>query len=396
MTDANKMTFNKNGEMRNFNHFSDTAYHMDAALFGNYLRDQVCIPNGLDHILATVTKINQDENGDISSVTTDKGDLTADLYIDCTGFKSLLLDETLKVPFVSFHDTLHNDRAIATCIPYVDIEKEMECVTNCTAIECGWVWNIPLWNRIGTGYVYSSKFATEEEALEQFKKHLKSNTMVCSDEKRVDEAQFRFIKIKHGVHKRAWEKNVVGVGLSNGFIEPLESTGLMLTHEAIIKLVNVLKMRDGNVTRFEIDSFNYALYDHVLDFKNFISSHYALSMRNDTPYWKEVSQNTTYSQKMNDYEPGFVINQCANLAYMNLRDRNYPNNMSGTAYIAAGMGYNPTDNARVDYLDKTYMEPPNFYDHVYEKWTKHRDQVLQTIEKLPTHYQFLKDNIYND
>jgi len=70
--------------------------------------------------------------------------------------------------------------------------------------------------------------------------------------------------------------------------------------------------------------------------------------------------------------------------------------MGGTAYIAAGMGYNPTDNARVDFLDKTYLEPPNFYDHVYEKWTKHRNEVLKKIEKLPTHYQFLKDNLYND
>ena len=229
---------------RSFNFNQDTAYHMDAALFGNWLRDNICLPHGVIHIVDTVEHVIQREDASIEKIITKNGQhINGDLFIDCSGFRSILLDQTLNVPFISFHDTLLNDRAVATVIPYIDKDKEMENYTSCTAIEAGWVWNIPLWHRIGTGYVYSSKYATEEQAEEHFRRHLKSNRMIFPDAERAEAAEFRHIKIKHGVHKHAWVKNVVGVGLSNGFIEPLESTGLMLTHECITKLVRVLGMR---------------------------------------------------------------------------------------------------------------------------------------------------------
>lgn len=392
MTDAVKMTKNQDRRLRGFEFDQDTAYHMDATLFGNYLRDHVCKPAGLTHILADVTEVLADDNG-VTGVVTNNGTLTADLYIDCTGFKSLLLEGAMNVPFVSFHDTLLNDRAIATVIPYIDIEREMECVTSCTAKEAGWVWNIPLWNRIGTGYVYSSKFATEEQASEQFRQHLKSNRMVCPDSDRAEQAEFRHIKIKHGVHKRAWEKNVVGIGLSNGFIEPLESTGLMLTHEGIIKMINTLKMRNGRVTQFDVDAFNFAFQDQIMGFKDFISQHYALSMRNDTPYWQHVSENTTYSPTMSDYN--IAPTSYADLAFRHHRTRMYGNEMSGIVYIAAGMGYNPIDINRVLFMNKKYKEELSLATDAWDLWEKHRDQVISYVDQLPSHYQFLKDTIYN-
>jgi tryptophan halogenase len=289
MTDANKMTKNEDHLIRGFRFNQDTAYHMDATAFGVYLRDNICKPSGMTHILdeIVIDDIEFKDNGKIAKIgTQNSGYLEADLFIDCTGFRSLLLEQVLGTEFISFHDTLLNDSAIATTIPYIDHDKEMENYTSCTAIESGWVWNIPLWHRIGTGYVYSSQFATKEEAEEQFRRHLKSNRMIFPDATRADEAEFRHIKIKHGVHKQAWNKNVVGIGLANGFIEPLESTGLMLTHEAIIKLVALLKMRNGHVTKYDVDLFNGAFQDQIMGFKDFISNHYALSYRNDTPYWQ--------------------------------------------------------------------------------------------------------------
>ena len=395
MTDAVKMTRNLNREIRGFEFDFDTAYHMDATLFGIYLRDNICIPNGLTHILDNVIDVKHNDQGEISEIVTENNNsLTADLYIDCTGFKSLLLEQAMKVPFISFHDTLLNDRAIATVIPYFDIEREMECVTSCTAIESGWVWNIPLFNRIGTGYVYSSKFATEQEAEEQFRRHLASNRMICPNADRAAAAEIRHIKIKHGVHKRAWEKNVVGIGLANGFIEPLESTGLMLTHEAIIKMVNVLKMRGGHMTKYDIDSFNFALYEQVTQFKDFISQHYALSMRNDTPYWQHVSEKTTYSQSMYDHLPTMQANPYSDLAYRQHRSRVYDNGMSGIVYIAAGMGYNPVDSSRVEFLNRKYHESYDIINNAWATWEEHRDQVIETVNSLPSHYEFLKKEIY--
>lgn len=395
MSDTNKMTRNENREVRGFDFAQDTAYHMDATLFGQFLRDNLCIPNGVTHIVDTVVDATQNDDGSIKEIITEKsGNLVADLYIDCTGFKSLLLEQKLKVPFISFHDTLQNDRAVATVIPYLDIEKEMECYTSCTAIDAGWVWNIPLWNRIGTGYVYSSKFATEEEAEVQFRKHLASNRMTVQDAKRAEEAELRHIKIKHGVHKHAWVKNVVGIGLANGFIEPLESTGLMLTHECIVKLVSVLGMREGNVTQYEIDLFNFAFQEQILGFKDFISQHYALSRRNDTPYWKHVTGNVTYDPSLLEFNS--VIQQGnQDLAFRLHRTRKFHPEMSGIIYIAAGMGYNPVDLPYLRYEDNRYHERDGYWEEIYALWLEHRAEVMQRIEKMPTHYQFLKDNFYS-
>jgi hypothetical protein len=205
----------------NFNPKTDSAYHFDAVKFGMWLKNSYCIPKGVKHIEEEINNIKQNEHG-IESINNHK----ADLFIDCTGFKSLLLGETLKEPFESYSDLLINDSAWATRIPYKDKDTEMVPYTNCTAIENGWVWNIPLWSRIGTGYVYSSKFVDDDTALKQLKNHIK-----------VEDAEFKKIKMRVGIHKRLWVKNVVAIGLSAGFIEPLESNGLFSVHEFLIKLI---------------------------------------------------------------------------------------------------------------------------------------------------------------
>jgi tryptophan halogenase len=385
MTDHNKMTYNQNGAIRNFNPFNDVAYHMNAALFGEYLRDYVCKPNGLNHILATVKGASKDESGCISKIHTDKGDLTADLYIDCTGFKSFLLEEIMGIQFESFDDLLMNDRAIAAPIQYIDKNKEMECVTNCTAIENGWVWNTPLWDRIGTGYVYSSQFVSDDDALGQFKKHLKSNRMICQNDARIDTAEFRQLKIRHGKHEKAWEKNVVAVGLSNGFVEPLESTGLLMTHEAIIKLVNILKARNNYYNKLDVDSFNFSLNNQIDGFKNFIALHYALSKRDDTEYWRHVTNNISYKNTgIFEFFSHSMINS-----------RRFASNVTeGLFYIAAGMGYNPTDSSRLDFHNMVYNDDPYIPEKVMDEWLKHKRLVMKIIDRLPTHYEFLKNNIY--
>lgn len=394
MTDANKMTRNEDHKVRGFKFKTDTAYHMDATAFGIYLRDHICLPGGMTHILDTVLDATLNEDGSIKEIITENsGTLTADLYIDCTGFKSLLLEQKMGVEFKSFHDTLLNDSAIATTIPYIDKPMEMENYTSCTAIEAGWVWNIPLWHRIGTGYVYSSKYATKEEAEAQFRKHLASNRMIFPDADRAANCEVRHIKIKHGVHERAWEKNVVAVGLANGFIEPLESTGLMLTHEAIVKLIAVLTMREGHVTQLDVDLFNHAFTEQVWGFKEFISQHYALSYRSDTPYWQQVTGGITYSPAMNANIPS-MYNGYLDMAIRMHRGRLFNAEMSGIIYIAAGMGVNPMDKAHKAFKDEKYMEPAGYEIEVYNKWLEHKNEVVEHIKTLPTHYEFLKQNIH--
>lgn len=401
MADHNKMTKNENFEIRGFNFKYDTAYHMDAALFGKYLRDNICIPEGVTHIVDKMTDAELAEDGSIAGVITENnGTLTADLYIDCTGFRSLLLEGKLGVEFQSFHDTLLNDRAIATIIPYLDVENEMTSATNCTAIENGWVWNIPLFNRIGTGYVYSSKFTTEEEAEKQFRKHLASNRMDYHGEgakERAEQAEFRHIKIKHGVHKKGWEKNVVAIGLAMGFIEPLESTGLMLTHEGIMKLIDTLDQHNGFVTRFDVDTYNFAFYDQIIGFKDFISLHYTLSQRNDTPYWQYATQQLSYSPEMNSWIPK-LRNAYMDLSTRLLINKSFDLNMGGVIYIAAGQNYNPVSKRFLkDDNDRYEMRQQWDAEASKKAWFDYKEQhLMPMIEQLPSHYEYLKLNIHNN
>ena len=248
------------------------AYHFDAVLFGIWLRDNFCKPKGVEHILEYITSIQKNEHGIVSL----NDSYSADLYIDCTGFKALLMNE-LEVPFNSYADMLPNNSAWATRMPYVNKEEELKSYTNCTALNNGWVWNIPLWSRIGTGYVYSDKYISDENALQEFKDYLGR-----------DDLEFRKLKMRVGIHEKIFEKNVCAIGLSAGFIEPLESNGLFSVHEFLIALVKTLK-RSEELTISEWDRYSVNTHCKNIfdDFATFVAMHYRLSHRTDTEYWKD-------------------------------------------------------------------------------------------------------------
>ena len=160
------------GEIKgtNFNHDIDAAYHFDAALFGQFLKEKIAIPNGVSHFYDKISYCTKDEKGNIKAIHTDKGEsFSADLFIDCTGFKSLLLEKFMEVPFISFKDFLFNDTALVTPVPYIDKENQMKNYTDCVALGNGWVWETPLWHRIGTGYVFSSRHTTIENAEREYR-----------------------------------------------------------------------------------------------------------------------------------------------------------------------------------------------------------------------------------
>ena len=182
LINKNKVNLNEQKIIPNFNIDRDWAYQFDATKLGQWMKKNLC--SKTTYISDHVTNIKLDENGWISAVTTrERGDMTADLYVDCTGFKSLLLEQALKVPYISYSDMLINNSAWVTRIMYTDKEKQLVPYTNCTAIENGWVWRVPLWSRLGSGYVYSDKFVSDEDALKEFKNHLKNKEKVSNVEK---------------------------------------------------------------------------------------------------------------------------------------------------------------------------------------------------------------------
>ncbi len=297
------------------------AYHFDATKFGLWLKNNYC--KKIKHIIDDVVSIEQDENG-IKSLN---NKYKADLYIDCTGFKSLLLDKTLKEPFESYSDMLPNDSAWATRIQYKNKKKELVPYTNCTAIENGWVWNIPLWSRIGTGYVFSSKFVDDETALKEFKKHLGQ-----------EDLEFKKIKMRVGIHKRLWVKNVVAIGLSAGFIEPLESNGLYTVHEFLVKLIRNLGRE--NISQWDRDNFNFQCKHMFREFSEFVALHYALSHREDTEYWINCKNKSWESSLINLEHRSY--SGLKEAVWQRTYDYRYPTT-SGLHCIAAGMHWGPTD-----------------------------------------------------
>jgi flavin-dependent dehydrogenase len=298
LANKNKISNNESGVFGNWRKDRDTAYHFDATKFGQWLKNNYCIPRGVNLIQDTVLDIKLDDNG-ISKLILSSGiELSADLFIDCTGFKSMLLEGALDEEWDDFSNILPNNRAWATRIPYTDIEKEMEPYTNCTAIDNGWVWNIPSWERIGTGYVYSDKYVSPEQALLEFKEYLKSDKMTLVDPNRdVESFEFKDVKFRIGIHRRTFVKNVVAIGLSAGFIEPLESNGLYTTHEFLLKLIKTLSRK--RITQSDIDMYNTVTRTMYVNFANFVSMHYALSNRNDTKYWQDISKRNFQSDILN-------------------------------------------------------------------------------------------------
>jgi tryptophan halogenase len=397
-----KIYDNADGQLPGFSFKNDAAYHMDATLFGEFLRERYCEPRGVVHIKEHISEVLLNEEGEVHALVLGNGDsIEADLYIDCSGFRALLIEGAMKVNFTSFENILPNNRAWAVQVPYEDKELEMENTTDCVAIDNGWVWNIPLYNRIGKGYVFSSKFVSEDDALEEFKQFIMSRMKVKRTREQVDALEFRLIKIKNGVHDRCWHKNVVAVGLSYGFIEPLESTGLLSVQEILLKLCSTLHFKTTN--KIHIDNFNHVVSGIMHSFKYFVAYHFTLSSRRDTPYWKHVTENIEMESEM--LLPGDPKSrtQVGELAARLIQQHHIPGDfsMGGIPDIFVGMNTLPVNPTQLKIMNQILLgrngsAPEFFNNQTQDYWNQKKEYINGLASTAPSHYQYLKENIYNN
>lgn len=392
---SNKFSLNKDGNFDTYNPETDVAYHFDATKFGIWLRDTYCIPNGVGHIQATVTDVKTNDSG-VERLILDNGtEVQADLYIDCTGWRSILLGGALNEPFESWEDILPNNSAVATHIPYKDKELELEPYTNCTAIGNGWVWNIPLWSRIGTGYVYSDKYLSYDEAVEEFKQHLMSDNMVVPrTREEVDALIFKPIKMRVGIHERTFVKNVMAIGLSAGFIEPLESNGLFSVHEFLAKAIDVLG--NNEISQTYKDMYNISVKNLFTSFSKFVAMHYSLSRRDDTQYWKDISNKTFLGHDGDPYGSSPSYNngfQAIGYAYIN--EWGWPVDNSGIPFIATGLGMEMITEHRL--INLSFRNKRDYKSEVDSQnivWESRKKRWYRNAKKEPTLFQYLADNFY--
>jgi hypothetical protein len=362
---------NKQGELPRFDPVASTAFHFDAIKFAEWLRERYCIPRGVIHIVDEVESVDVEDNRVVGLKMSSGDYIVSDLFVDCTGFKSLLLGQSLQEPFIDFSDELPNSNAWATQVPYDDKIIELKTVTRCTALKSGWAWNIPLYSRLGAGYVYSDKFVSHDDALLEFKEYLASNLMdIPKSQNTIENLEFKNIKMRVGVHEKVWVNNVVAIGLSAAFIEPLESNGLFTVHEFLFNLVRALN-RDA-VTSWDIHIFNEAARETFEAFSEFIKIHYALSIRDDSEYWKE---NSTRSYNFKGI--GVEDSSAALMHYLyNMKTKiflpedsgSFP---SGITCISTGMNFNILDNVSAR---KAELRNNEDYKESMKPWFERLDQ----------------------
>ncbi|QDX26620.1 tryptophan 7-halogenase [Sphingomonas suaedae] len=252
------------------------AYHFDAGLYAAFLRRRA-EAGGVRRVEGRIASVERDgESGHVTAVVLDDGRCVAgDFFIDCSGFRSLLLGDALGVGYCDWSHWLPCDRAIAVPCERVD---PLTPLTRSTAHGFGWQWRIPLQHRTGNGIVYASAFGSEDDTRE---------TLLANLDAPATDAP-RSLSFTAGVRERQWEGNVVSLGLSAGFIEPLESTSIHLIQTGIAKLMWLFPDRDmGPRGRDEYNRLMHEAYEYVRDF---IVLHYKATERRDTAFWRHVGE----------------------------------------------------------------------------------------------------------
>lgn len=267
------------------------AFHFDATLYAKFL-SEFAQERGVKRITDQVTDVRLcSDNGFIESVVIQSGEaLSADLFIDCSGFRGLLIEQALKTGYENWSEFLPCNRAKA--VP-CSSNAPLTPYTKSTAQDVGWTWRIPLQSRIGNGYVYASDFIDDDKAEQVLLSQLESDPL----------AKINSLKWTTGMRKKSWNKNCIAIGLSAGFVEPLESTGLHLIQSAIAKLMTLFPTKAFN--QLDIDTFNTQTEKEYLRIRDFIVLHYKSTARQDTEFWRycqQIKLSEELQQKMDMYQ----------------------------------------------------------------------------------------------
>ncbi|MEH3102579.1 MAG: tryptophan 7-halogenase [Sphingomonas phyllosphaerae] len=249
------------------------AYHIDATLYAAFLRRRA-ESDGVVRVEGRIVAVERRDNGDVAALRLDDGRrIAGDLFVDCSGFRSLLLGEALGVPFGDWSHWLPCDRAIA--VPTARVAAPVP-YTRATAHRAGWQWRIPLQHRTGNGVVYASRFMDDDEAERLLLGRLDAEPTAAA----------RRLSFTAGQRARLWERNVVALGLAGGFLEPLESTSIHLIQQGISKLFALFP--DTSFCPVERDEYNRQMGDNYRSIRDFIILHYHATRRDDSPFWDHV------------------------------------------------------------------------------------------------------------
>jgi 2-polyprenyl-6-methoxyphenol hydroxylase-like FAD-dependent oxidoreductase len=252
-------------------------YHFDANRLGAFLRDWA-VERGVVHRSARVMEIELSGESEVAALLCEGGErIAGDLFVDCSGFRAMIAEGALGGEFLPFAANLFNDRAVV--VPTGRVAR-FRPQTQSVAMRAGWRWHIPLTTRTGNGYVYSSKYLSDEAAAAE---------LLAAVGLSADEAQPRFLTMKVGRMAQSWRGNCLAAGLAQGFIEPLEATALHIAIATALEFADAWE--SGGFTAQNRDAFNADIAARYEAIRDYIVAHYRLSQRGDTPYWRDNAAN---------------------------------------------------------------------------------------------------------
>jgi tryptophan halogenase len=264
------------------------AYHLDAGKFGEFLKD-LGIEYGVRHRIGHVTNVVMTDGGHIDYLEVrDQEALDADLFIDCTGFAAFLIEKKLGSPFLDQSSMIFCDRAIAIQVPYEHPDASVRPYTLSTAKPHGWIWDIGLSHRRGIGYVYSSKYTEESDALDVLMDYVGPAG---------SELSTRTLPMRVGYRETPWVNNCISIGLSAGFIEPLEATGIHHVEVSLNRIAKIIS-RNGNL-EYMSRQFNKSMTEWFELVFDFIKMHYCVCRRDDTEFWIDNRDPNSISDRLN-------------------------------------------------------------------------------------------------
>jgi len=352
-------------------------YHLDAGKFAMLLKKHCIEQLGVKYISDNVVQVNASESGDIASVSTQaNGDISGDLFIDCTGFASLLLGNHYQIPFKEMRDVLFNDSALAVQIPYADPEGNIESCTLSTATDSGWIWDIGLPTRRGVGHVFSSAYTTDAEAEQVLRDYLAASI----GKEAADKVTPRKLSFNPGYREKFWHKNCVAVGIAAGFIEPLEATALVLI-ELSAQMISEQLPANREVMDITAKRFNDKFAHHWKKIIEFLKLHYVLSQRSDSDYWRDHCDPKTMPEDLQE------LLRLWNYQLPWVHDTVHTGEMFPSAsfqYVLLGM------NAKHNYAESTHRNVSDKADMARELFEENLKKTQQLVSRLPSNRDLLQ------
>lgn len=339
------------------------AYHFDASLYAAYLR-KYAEKRGVERVEGKIVAVDKSaEFGTIEKLRLDNGkEIEGDFFIDCSGFSGLLIEKELHAGFEDWSHWLPVDRAVAVpcensgpLLPY----------TRSTGRDAGWQWRIPLQHRVGNGYVFSSQYISEDEATAQLLESLDGKPL----------ADPKVLRFTTGFRKKGWDKNCIALGLSGGFLEPLESTSIHLVQLAISKLLAYFPM--DKHCELESARFNMEMREEYENIKDFLISHYHVTERDDTPFWQYV-KNMSIPESLDRRLKLFKSRGEVLVKHQEL----FKNDSWFAVLTGQGLmpeGFHPVAAAISE-------------DELRLRLTKVRSGIQKRIEMMPTHEEYIRQN----